>query len=355
MEGNIFITGQIGTFDDIKGIELIDVIQQVKQQPNATSFKVHINSEGGIVEVGFAIYEYLTALKLPIKTIGSGIVASIATVIFMAGTERTVLENTPFMIHMPWGGPTGNADEIERFVEELRGVENRMVNFYKKALNLEAEAITPLLKNETWLTMEQLQTLGFTTTQPFKAVAKTHFNLKPDMNRNFSPKEKKSLLASFAKILGIDKPDDIVNKVVQDATGTSIEFTDLADDATPEVGQAATIDGQPAEGEYVMPDGYTYIFEAGTLKEIVEPEAEDALEQAQARITELEGELAAEREEKEEAQATLASVRAEATKLKAAIFSSHQPDNKKPTPPRASGGDKGEEKLAGMLDYLKKK
>lgn len=353
MEGNIFITGQIGTFDGIKGIELIDVIQQVKQQPNATSFKVHINSEGGIVEVGFAIYEYLTALKLPIKTIGSGIVASIATVIFMAGTERTVLENTPFMIHTPWGGYTGNADDMERYVEELRAAENRMVTFYKKALNLEAEAITPLLKDETWLTMEQLQTLGFTTAQPFKAVAKAHLNLNNDMNGSFSEKDKTWMENLFAKILGKDKKDPIVAKVVQDATGTSIDFTGLADDATPEAGQEATIDGQPAEGEYTMPDGSTYVFEGGKLKEIVQPEGE-TLEQAQARAEAAEAERDSAQQELAQLQTEVAAMRTNVQALKAKIFSSHQPDNKKPKAPK-TGGDGGDDKLAGMKQYLNKK
>ena len=87
MTGNIYISGQIGTFDGTPGTELIDIVSQVKSQPKATAFNVHINSEGGLVDVGFDIYNYLKSLGKPITTIGSGIVASIATVIFMAGTK----------------------------------------------------------------------------------------------------------------------------------------------------------------------------------------------------------------------------------------------------------------------------
>ena len=101
MTGNIYISGQIGSFDGTPGIELIDVVSQVKKQPKATAFNVHINSEGGLVDVGFDIYHYLKSLGKPITTIGSGIVASIATVIFMAGSKRLIRENTPFMIHLP--------------------------------------------------------------------------------------------------------------------------------------------------------------------------------------------------------------------------------------------------------------
>ena len=83
MQGNIFINGLIGSFGTEQGVELIDIIQQVKKQPNATSFKVNINSEGGAVDVGFDIYNYLRSLGKPIETFGSGLVASIATVNLM--------------------------------------------------------------------------------------------------------------------------------------------------------------------------------------------------------------------------------------------------------------------------------
>lgn len=160
MTGNIYISGQIGTFDGVTGISLIDVVSQVKKQPQATAYNVHINSEGGLVDVGFDIYHYLRSLGRPLTTIGSGIVASIATVIFMAGTKRLVRENTPFMIHLPWGGSMGTADELEKFAGQLRAIEKKLVGFYKKALNLEEPALLPLLKNETWLTGEPAHRIG---------------------------------------------------------------------------------------------------------------------------------------------------------------------------------------------------
>jgi ATP-dependent protease ClpP protease subunit len=88
MEGIIYINGQIGSTPTEKGVELIDIIQQVKAQEGALSFRVHINSEGGVVDTGFDIFNYLKSLQLPITTVGSGLVASIATVIFMAGTTE---------------------------------------------------------------------------------------------------------------------------------------------------------------------------------------------------------------------------------------------------------------------------
>ncbi|KOS06998.1 hypothetical protein AM493_13875 [Flavobacterium akiainvivens] len=274
MTGNIYISGQIGTFDGVTGVELVDVISQVKKQPKATAFNVHINSEGGLVDVGFDIYHYLRALAKPITTIGSGIVASIATVIFMAGSKRQLRENTPFMIHLPWGGSMGTADELEQFAAQLRTIEQKMVGFYKKALGVQEQAILPLLKNETWLSAKQVHALGFTTTpQQVKAAAKAFIN-KNSMRGSFTDKDRHWMESLFTRVMGRIKNAHIYSKVVQDATGAEIDFTDLPDDGVIEIGALATVDGQPAEGEYLMPDGYTYVFAAGELTEIIEPEEE---------------------------------------------------------------------------------
>jgi len=141
MVGQIFINGQIGANPEEKGVNLIDVIAQVKNQPFATSFEVYINSEGGYVDVGFDIHDYLRSLKLPIKTIGVGLVASIATVIFMAGDERILKEGTQFMIHLPSGAVEGNSEEIAYYHQMMQDTQSRLVKFYTNTLALTEEAI----------------------------------------------------------------------------------------------------------------------------------------------------------------------------------------------------------------------
>jgi len=348
MIGNIYISGQIGTYDGVNGVELIDVIGQVKKQPQATSFNVHINSEGGLVDVGFDIFNYLKALGKPVTTIGSGIVASIATVIFMAGSTRMVRENTPFMIHLPWGGTEGNADELELFTAELRRLEKQMTDFYKKELNLESEAILPLLKNETWLSAEQLTTLGFTNSVPVLAVAKTHINLN---NQNMiTDKDKSWMEGLFNGFFSKFKGSSIKNKVIQDGTGTELDFTDLADDAAIETGAAATVGGSPAEGEYTLPDGTIYVFAAGLLTEIKEPEA-DELATANERIAELETELETAKAEAQTATATVAAMKKDVDKLKSQVMSKFKMDGKKETSKQAEPVDR----TAGLVDYVTEK
>lgn len=366
MEGNIYITAEIGCFDDIVGVQLIDVIQQVKKYPGATSFNVFINSPGGEVEAGFDIYNYLRSLGVPIKTIGSGMVASIATVIFMAGAERVLRPDCAFMIHLPSGGIGGTADEIAEYANEVKAVEKRLIDFYKKVCNTTEEAIRPLLKNETFLTIEQAITLGFATEAGVAVAAKAKLFINPNTNinkSNMTPEDKNWIQTLFAgvetKIKSIGAK--IVGLKLTAADGaTMVEFADLADDATPVKGDKATVDGKPAEGEILMPDGTTLVFAAdssGTLEE-VKPKVEDpnpdaaAMAALKAENERLAGELATAKADAKLATDGLAAVKTEVTNLKAAITSKFTPDAVDP----AKGKKPGEEgEKRSLLKKVEKK
>ena len=332
MEGNIYINGAIGEMPMEIGVRLIDIIQQVKKQPQATSFNVHINSEGGVVDEGFDIYNYLRSLQVPIKTIGNGLVASIATVIFMAGDTRVLKDGTRFMIHLPWGGADGTADELENYSKVLRDAENRLLKFYKDNTGLTDEALYPLLKNETWLNNEESLNLGFVTETTAPVLAKAYLNLKTD---NKMTKEDRSWIEKgFEAIMAKLSGKKILNIVLQDANGVSIEFPDVMEGEQIPLETSAMIDGAPAEGEYIMPDGNTYVFSAGVLTEIREAEAEgediEALkaenESLKTQLAEIQASLTKEVEEKE---ARIVSMTKEIKDFKSQIFSKLEVDEKK--------------------------
>lgn len=267
MFGTIKIYGQIGSFDGEKGVELMDVISQVRKQPEATGFNVHIDSPGGSVDTGYDIYNYLKSLGLPIVTIGEKMVASIATVIFMAGNKRMVSPDTEFMIHLPMGGiEFATAAEMEEYTKGMKQVEGDIVSFYSKQLGLNKEAIFPLLRNETWLSHEQLKDLGFITVDSnMKIAAKANVKSK---SKKMSKKNKlRDILNAIFK--------EEVCKMIYSADEKEINFPDLGEDDVIEVGATATYDGQPAEGSIVGQDGKTYVFEAGILTAIQEPGEED--------------------------------------------------------------------------------
>lgn len=286
MEGNIFIKGEIG-----ETLHLVDVISQVENQKEATMFNVYINSVGGSVDVGFDIYNYLISLNVPIKVIGQEIVASAATLIFMAGSTRELEQGTDFMIHLPWGYAEGTAQEISDYSEMLKRYEKKIVDFYIKTTGLNEEAIRPLLNYETWLSPKLANDLKFTTSvaDNIPVLAKANFNFKLD--NKMTDEQKGMFTKLFEKVDAIFSKVNVTvkNIVLQDANGIEVEFPDVAEGEMPIVGEStALVDGTPAEGEYLMPDGQTYIFVGGVLTEIVEAQVDDNVE----KIAELEKQLA---------------------------------------------------------------
>lgn len=274
MEGNIFINGEIGV-----NVHLVDVVKQVQGQFGVTHYNVYINSIGGGVDVGFDIYNYLKSLPVPITTIGTGVVASIATVIFMAGSERKLRKNTEFMIHLPSGSVSGTSSDIEAYSELIKKYDKKLIDFYVETTGLQKEAIEPFLKNETWLSIDDAFDFKFITEMEidFPFVAKAVYNLNTDTNMTNLTNEDKSwieqkfdaILAKFSK-----KPTNIM---LQDANGVELEFPEVADGEEPAIDSKVLVDGEPANGEYLMPDGSTYVCVEGYLKEIKMPEdnAED--------------------------------------------------------------------------------
>lgn len=343
MIGKISINGQIGSVGLAQGVELIDVIQQVKAQPLATSFDVYINSEGGVVDVGFDIYNYLKNLGKPVNTIGSGIVASIATVIFMAGQTRTLKGNTQFMVHLPRTNPNSfiNSEEAEQLTDHIKKTEKTMIDFYAGFTDIDSDSLKSLLKNETWLTPEQAKTFGFITEHQteLKAVAYFEHNSKTDKQMSTMTAEDKSWIEKkFEDIASLFKSKTVA-LILQDSNGVEVNFPDLADDATPAIGDVATVEGQPAEGVFVMPQlgNASVTFVAGAITEIVEAEAEGDEDEEMAKLKaeneQLKSELAeiasAKEAEVAKAEKQLKKIEAEFIAFKGEIVAKLDIDEKK--------------------------
>lgn len=289
-KATIYIQGVIG-----EDTNLLDVVRQFKSYNKPTEVEVIINSPGGFVDVGEAIYNYLTKLNLPVTTVAEKCY-SIAAKIFMAGSTRIAANDgiPKIMIHMPWvQGLSGGSDFIESTLNELRAMEAEFIQFYMQAMTIEDEStVRNLLKNETYLTAEEALDLGMVTELyvPLKAVAMLSNNV------NNNSQIDKSLMNKFQErldqILNILSPTIKNEKTVQDATGKALVFSDLNDGDEISVGDKATVDGKIAQGEYLRPDGSTLVFENGAITEIKPADAEEtpaeepAVETAQAKAEE---------------------------------------------------------------------
>ena len=274
MIGNINIDGVIGT-----EVSLVDIISQVNTQKDASSFRVMINTKGGSVKEGNNIYNYLKSLGLPIEMIGHNIVASIGTIIFMAGNTRQIEKGTNFFIHLPSIPELQNAtaDDLDSYSKEMRKIETDVINFYSKHTGLTTEAIKPMLENQTYLNEDQLYTMGFTTQRESLKVEAVAFLdkqviTKDEIMNTEKKKQARSIVQMINKFLGMD-PE---MKTLLTADQKDLVFDDVADEDLVKVGDTALLDGVAPEGAVLLTDGRTITFEGGVVTEIMEKIEEGA-------------------------------------------------------------------------------
>lgn len=137
--------------------------KQLDELTDVSVINVCINSYGGEVAEGLAIYNALKRHKAKIKTYCDGFACSIASVIFMAGDERIMGESSLLMIHNAWTWTQGNAEELRKQADDLEKITQASVNAYKAHSTLSEEEIKTLMDNETWILPEEATEWGFAT------------------------------------------------------------------------------------------------------------------------------------------------------------------------------------------------
>lgn len=147
----------------------------------AKDISLEINSPGGDVFAGIAMYNGLRALADAGKTINvkiMGIAASAASLVAMAGDTIEMPSNTMMMVHNPWTFAMGDADEMRATADVLDGISNGLIATYAKRTGKAADEIKTLLDAETWLSAEEAVALGFATTVTDKVEAKAQFDVE---------------------------------------------------------------------------------------------------------------------------------------------------------------------------------
>lgn len=129
--------------------------------PAVNEITVRVNSPGGDVFDGIAIYNRLKQHKAKIIVHIDGLAASIASIIALAGDEVHMGEGALFMIHLPWTGVLGNRNDLENTINRLMDVEEQLVGIYAKKTGLDRQEIRAMLEAETWLDADQAMEKGF--------------------------------------------------------------------------------------------------------------------------------------------------------------------------------------------------
>lgn len=130
---------------------------------DVSQINVYINSYGGEVAEGLAIYNALKRHKAQITTYCDGFACSIASVIFMAGDKRVMNESSLLMIHNAWTLASGNAAELRKQADDLEKITQASIEAYKSHSSLAEEDIKALMDAESWLLPSEALAYGFAT------------------------------------------------------------------------------------------------------------------------------------------------------------------------------------------------
>jgi len=115
--------------------------------------RMFINSPGGSISDGFAIFDTARAIGAPLKTICTGMSASMGTILMLAPKEkkdRVCLRNTRFMIHQPSGGYRGAAADIEIGAREILKTRDRLVEIYAEA-GIDSDRVRADMNRDYWM------------------------------------------------------------------------------------------------------------------------------------------------------------------------------------------------------------
>tara|TARA_B110001469_G_scaffold46647_1_gene45606 strand:+ start:7672 stop:8715 length:1044 start_codon:yes stop_codon:yes gene_type:complete len=122
---------------------------------------VHINSTGGDVFQGQAIYTALKNYSGKVTVKIEGLAASMATIIALAADKVEMTSNSLFMIHSPMSNVFGNKAQMRKQINALEKVETTMLSVYKAKTNISEEEIEQMMAHETWLSAHEALELGF--------------------------------------------------------------------------------------------------------------------------------------------------------------------------------------------------
>lgn len=208
-----------GAFDDMD--QYPEAIKNFLDEAKGKDINIYINSGGGSVFAGMAIYNMLKRHKGYKTVYVDGLAGSIASVIALAGDKIIIPKNAYFMIHKPWCACGGNANDFREMANTLDKVEQGILNVYKDNLASEMyyDEVVEMVNNETWLTGEEASKYfaNVEIVEPLQLVACTSdlyakYNNTPNDISNSLKIENTSLESDVE----VEKVEEIENKIDTD-------------------------------------------------------------------------------------------------------------------------------------------
>ena len=155
----IFLTGAV--YDQVSSLICAQLLYLESENPNKdTAF--YINSPGGVVSSGLAIYDTMQYIRSPVSTVCIGMAASMGSLLLCAGAKgkRFALPNARIMVHQPSGGAQGQATDIEIQAREILTLRRRLNEIYVYHTGQPLEAIERKLERDTYMSAEEARDFG---------------------------------------------------------------------------------------------------------------------------------------------------------------------------------------------------
>ena len=155
----IFLTGPID--DGVASLACSQLLFLESENPTK-DIAMYINSPGGIVTSGLAIYDTMEYIRPDVSTVCIGQAASMGSLLLTAGAagKRFSLPNARIMTHPPSGGFQGQASEIEFHAMEILDLRRRLIGFYEKHTGKTLKQIEKIKERDTFMTADDAQQFG---------------------------------------------------------------------------------------------------------------------------------------------------------------------------------------------------
>lgn len=155
----IFLNGEVN--DGIAALVCAQLLFLEAEHPK-TPIHFYINSPGGVVTSGLAIYDTMQYIRAPVHTVCMGTARSMGSFLLMAGEpgHRAALPNASLHVHQPLGGFQGQASDILIHAEEMRQTKNRMIRLYAEHCGRSDEEVERTLDRDRFMTPEAALAFG---------------------------------------------------------------------------------------------------------------------------------------------------------------------------------------------------
>jgi ATP-dependent Clp protease, protease subunit len=153
-ERKIFLWGQV---DDQSAKHVVERMLYLEMISPKTEIQLIINSPGGYVTSGFAIFDTMRSVSSPISTVCSGLAASMGSILLSAGTKgrRFILPHARVMIHQPSGGAGGAASDIEIQMEEILKTRDLGAKILSENCDQSISKIIEDFNRDYWMSAEE--------------------------------------------------------------------------------------------------------------------------------------------------------------------------------------------------------